>query len=182
MSSHVIEDGFTHSVEPPPADTAESALAAMQEWIARQEDFSALPIIGRLSDRPVEVAPLDIRSLFADLPHAPRSGCWMRSREDSPTDPRMQRAALTYASDMLFLRNALLPHGVRPGDASMQVASLDHAMWFHASPDFSRWHLYATESPWAGGARGLNRGHFFDTGGGLVATVAQENLMRRRPR
>ncbi|MGB3797366.1 MAG: acyl-CoA thioesterase II, partial [Alteraurantiacibacter sp.] len=101
-------------------------------------------------------------------------------RNPEPVHPDTARAQMAYASDMLFLRNALLPHAIRPGDRKMQVASLDHAMWFHETPDFSKWHLYATQSPWAGHARGLSQGHFFAENGTLVATVAQENLMRRR--
>lgn len=180
VSSHVPEDGFSHAARAPQVVDVATARAALEDWKAQQEDFSSLPILGRLWERPIETVPLDVNSLFGSAPLAPQSGCWMRLRNPEPVHPDTARAQMAYASDMLFLRNALLPHAIRPGDRKMQVASLDHAMWFHETPDFSKWHLYATQSPWAGHARGLSQGHFFAENGTLVATVAQENLMRRR--
>ena len=178
VSLQMEESGLEHSDGLPDVDDVHTARARLEAWKAQQEDFDALPILGRLWERPVETVPLDVQSLFGSAPLAPRSGCWMRAREKQPSNPAMARAGMAYASDMLFLRNSLLPHSVRPGDRRMQVASLDHAMWFHATPEFSNWHLYATESPWAGSARGLNQGKFFAADGTLVASVAQENLMR----
>ena len=180
VSFHVAEDGLHHAkaiLDVPGIDTARERLDA---WTARQENFDELPILGRLWERPIETVPVDPDVLFGDTPGPPRSSSWMRVRDAVPVSPAMARAQLAYASDMLFLRNALLPHGVRPGARHMQVASLDHALWLHETPDLSGWHLYTGESPWAGGARGLTQGHFFAEDGTLVATVAQENLMRVR--
>ena len=178
VSFQIEESGFTHSTPPPDVADVSTARQSLEDWKARQADFDELPILGRLWERPIETIPVDVDALFGDTPRAPASASWMRVRESAPVGPAMARAQLAYASDMLFLRNSLLPHGVRPGARNMQIASLDHAIWFHRAPDFGEWHLYATESPWAGGARGLNRGHFFAQDGTLVATVAQENLMR----
>ncbi len=177
VSMQLEEDGFQHSAPPPDYGDRRSAERALEEWRERN-DMDSMPIIGKLGLRPVEVIPLAADSLFGNTSRAPHSAVWMRSRDPEPADAVTSRAQLTYASDMLFLRNALLPHGVRPGDSGMQLASLDHAMWFHQTPDFRQWHLFATDSPWAGKARGLSRGHFFAEDGTLVATVVQENLMR----
>ena len=179
VSFHVEEQGFAHSASPPAVENVETAVQAMESWEAAQEDVEALPILGRLEERPVEVAPLDVEAFFGSVARAPQSAVWMRARETDPVAPAVARAQLAYASDMLFLRNALLPHAVRPGDRSVQVSSLDHTIWFHDTPAFKNWHLYASHSPWSGSARGLNQGHFFNREGGLVATVTQENLMRR---
>lgn len=177
VSMQLEEEGLHHSAPPPDYGDRQSAERALNEWRERN-DMDSMPIIGKLGLRPVEVIPLAADSLFGNTSRAPHSAVWMRSRDPRPTDPGTSRAQLAYASDMLFLRNALLPHGVRPGDSGMQLASLDHAMWFHQTPDFRQWHLFATDSPWAGKARGLSRGHFFAEDGTLVATVVQENLMR----
>ncbi len=106
----------------------------------------------------------------------------MRLRHPAGAEPAVQRALLAYASDMMLLRTAMLPHGIRPFSRGVQTASLDHAIWFHDTPDMDDWLLFETDSPWAGHARGLSQGHFFTAQGRLVASVAQESLMRmRRP-
>ena len=178
VSAQVPEDGFAHAASIPQVPGLDAARRALTDWQRAQANFETLPIIGRLTARPVDVVPIDVAATFGDTPRPPRSACWMRVREPAGMTAAMQRPALAYASDMLFLRNALLPHGVRPGEPGIQIASLDHAMWFHGAPDFAAWHLYAGESPWAGHARGLSRGHFFAADGRLVASVTQENLMR----
>ncbi|KLE33955.1 acyl-CoA thioesterase [Aurantiacibacter luteus] len=178
VSAQVAEEGFAHAAQMPQVADLAAARRALEDWQRAQADFETLPIIGRLTARPVDVVPIDVAATFGDTPRPPRSACWMRVRKPEGMTIAMQRSAMAYASDMLFLRNALLPHGVRPGEPGIQIASLDHAMWFHEEPDFGRWHLYAGESPWAGHARGLSRGHFFAADGALVASVAQENLMR----
>ncbi|MFB0610736.1 acyl-CoA thioesterase [Aurantiacibacter poecillastricola] len=178
VSCQAEETGFHHADPLPDVGDFETARQALRKWREKQDDLERLPVIGGLSLRPVEVVPLDVESLFGNTAQPPRSAIWMRARPGEWGSPFASRAQLAYASDMLFLRNALLPHGVRPGEDGVQIASLDHTIWFHETPDFSQWHLYATESPWAGGARGLSLGHFFSQDGRMIATVAQENLMR----
>ena len=104
----------------------------------------------------------------------------MRGKGEMPLDPQLQTALLAYFSDMTLLDSALYAHGRSIFDSTMQVASLDHAMWFHGPVDLSEWHLYDQDSPWTGGARGLTRGQIFARDGRLVASVAQEGLMRER--
>ncbi|WP_225871508.1 acyl-CoA thioesterase [Qipengyuania atrilutea] len=178
VSFHVEETGFEHAAPPPYELDSDAAFAAVAQWRTDNAQASSAPWVDRLQKRPIEIVPLDPESLFGGEEAKPENGVWMRMREPAGADPVLQRALLAYASDMMFLRNAMLPHGVRPGSDRVQAASLDHALWFHTTPDFDRWHLYATESPWAGAARGLNRGHFYDQEGRMVATVAQESLMR----
>lgn len=181
VSLQVEEDGLSHADALPEVDDIVDARRRLENWQQAQDNLDRMPIIGGLGLRPVEVIPVEVESLFGGAPQPPRSSMWMRARDvadNCDTSPAMSRAMLAYASDILFLRNALLPHGVRPGEEGIQIASLDHAIWFHETPDFTRWHLYATQSPWAGRGRGLSRGHFFAKDGTLVATVAQENLMR----
>lgn len=179
-SFHAPEVGFSHQTDAPLPLDVDAALKALDRWIDTHPDAAASPIFGRLQKRPIEIVPLDPGALFSGRPREPRAGTWMRMREAPPADPAMQFAILAYASDMMFLRNAMLPHGIRPGSDRVQAASLDHGLWFHETPDFSDWLLYATSSPWSGHARGLNIGHFFARDGRLIATVTQENLMRPR--
>jgi acyl-CoA thioesterase-2 len=103
---------------------------------------------------------------------------WFRADGDLPNDDRVHNAAFTYISDFSLLSAALLPHGVYIGDPSLMVASLDHAIWFHRPIRADQWLLYDQASPSASGARGLSTAHVFSQDGTLVATVAQEGLIR----
>jgi acyl-CoA thioesterase-2 len=89
-----------------------------------------------------------------------------------------QRALLAWISDTLLLASAFRAHGIQIGMGGYQIASLDHAMWFHADVGFEDWLLYAIHSPWTGAARGLSAGRFFARDGRLLASVTQEGLMR----
>ena len=179
-SFHTPEPGFSHQEAAPLPLDFEAAQASLKAWVAKHEQVANSPLISRLQNRPVEVIPLDPGSLFGGRAREPHTGSWVRMRDAANAGPHMQRALLAYASDMMLLRNAMLPHGVRPGTDQMQVASLDHAVWFHETPDFDQWHLYATGSTWAGHARGMNHGTLFDQQGRMIATVQQESLMRPR--
>lgn len=103
---------------------------------------------------------------------------WIRARARFPDDPVLHQAALAYASDFGILPTAMRPHGISVLDERLQMASLDHAMWFHADFRIDDWLLYVTDSPAAGGARALCRGSLFTRDGRLVATVMQEGLAR----
>ncbi len=90
----------------------------------------------------------------------------------------MQHCLLAYASDMNLLGSSMRPHGLTWFQGNVMSASLDHAMWVHGSIQFSEWHLYDLNAPWTGKARGFNRGSIFSADGTLVASVAQEGLVR----
>ncbi|AKM07894.1 acyl-CoA thioesterase [Pelagerythrobacter marensis] len=177
-SFHRPEPGFRHADESPYPLDVEGARAALDEWRERGGDGGEHPLAQRLQRRPIEIVPLDPSAIFGGAGHEPRAAWWMRLRRPARADPAMQRALLSYASDMLFMRNAMLPHAIQPGSHEVQATSLDHALWFHETPDFDRWHLFVSDSPWAGSARGLSRGHFFAEDGRMIATAQQENLMR----
>ena len=111
-----------------------------------------------------------------------RARYWIKVGARLPDDPLVHQAALTYASDLTLIRVTLIPHGNRtPNDRDVQAASLDHTVWFHRPFRADEWLLYDQESPNASGARGLAIGRLFAEDGRLVATVAQEGLIRPRP-
>ena len=130
---------------------------------------------------PVEVRPVEPRlhgPLAGDGARAPHSRVWFRAREPVGDGVAANQCALAYASDMTLLDTSLRPHPVEWRE--LQVASLDHALWFHHPSDFADWHLYVQDSPSASGGRGFNRGSIFTREGRLVASAAQEALIRRR--
>ncbi len=113
--------------------------------------------------------------------HPPRKHTWLKTRDPIPDDPEVHLCMLAYMSDLDFMSTSMLPHGLSPGNRqTMQGASLDHALWFHRPFRADQWLLFAKTSPSAAGARGFVRGHFFTEAGELVATAAQECLIRVR--
>jgi acyl-CoA thioesterase-2 len=177
-SFHAPEEGWSHDAPCPFSLDVDEALAALERWKADNPQIVNGPLLKRLAKRPIDIVPLHPGAMFGDDDAPPITGSWQKMSAPAKADPAMQRALFAYASDMLFLRNALLPHGIRPGSRDVMAASLDHAIWFHETPDFDDWVLYATDSPWAGHARGMNRGQLYSRDGTRIATVMQENLMR----
>jgi acyl-CoA thioesterase-2 len=105
---------------------------------------------------------------------------WLRTVDQLPDIPSLHRYLLAYASDHAFLTTALLPHGASWLTPGMQVASIDHIMWFHQPFRTDEWLLHVMDSPKAHGARGMVRGRIFSADGRLVASTAQEGLIRMR--
>lgn len=132
-----------------------------------------------LVDKPIEIRPVEIFNPFSPEPAKPVRQMWFRADGSLPDDPQLHRYLLAYASDFHLLGTAMMPHGVSSWNPSMQVASLDHALWFHHPLRMDDWLLYSMDSPTASGARGLSRGQIFNRDGVLVASVTQESLMRR---
>ena len=176
------QEGFEHQsqmpVVPGPEDLEddqqvllrdESLAPHIRSWVARERPFETRSVLGR-----GPFAPNGDRAARAPVDHI-----WMRTRGSGPDDPAIQRALLAYVSDMSLLDTSLLPHG-RSIFSQVQVASLDHAMWFHREFRTDDWLLYAQDSPSASGARGFNRGSIHSRDGKLVASVAQEGLIRPR--
>jgi acyl-CoA thioesterase-2 len=132
-----------------------------------------------LSDRAADIRhvghPLYLPS---DDERSPRQGVWMRMRAPLPHDPRLHRAALAYLSDMTIQESILRAHGVYWALPGLKVASLDHAMWWHRPARVDEWLLYVQESPNARGGRGLATGRIYTREGALVASVAQEIMIR----
>ncbi|HTG39895.1 acyl-CoA thioesterase II [Sphingomonas sp.] len=133
-----------------------------------------------LRARPIEIRPVDPREWFAPAPREPVQHSWFRIVAPLPDNPALHRAMLAYASDMTLLGTCMLPHGVSWMTGSVQTASLDHAIWLHEPFRADEWLLYTTDSPWSGHARGLNHGRIYTRDGRLVASCAQEGLIRKR--
>ncbi len=133
-----------------------------------------------LSDKPIEIRPVTRINPFTPEPVEPVKYIWFRAVGPLPDEPQLHKLLLAYASDFNLLTTSMLPHGVSVFQKFMQVASLDHALWFHADLRMDDWLLYAMDSPWAGNARGFSRASIFNRAGQLVASVTQEGLIRLR--
>jgi acyl-CoA thioesterase-2 len=181
-SFQVPEPGFDHADEMPDAPDPD-ALQSEQALLAAQLD--RLPRVLReraLTERPLEMRPVNPSpNPLAPAPQPARKMVWLRAVSRLPDDPALHTALLAYASDWSLLTTALLPHGVTWLTPGMQVASIDHVMWFHRPVRMDEWVLHVIDSPSAQGARGLVRGRIFTRDGRLVASTAQEGLMRLRP-
>ncbi len=134
-----------------------------------------------LADQPFDVRTVDGGDdLLTSPPRPPARSIWLRAAATLADDPALHRYLLAYASDHAFIATALLPHGVSWITPGMQVASIDHVMWFHQPFRVDEWLLYVMDSPAAHGARGVVRGRIFTKDGRLVASAAQEGLIRQR--
>jgi len=180
-SFQVEEDGLEHQDAMPAAPAPETL---------RSERELTLPVADQLPEplrkmatveRPIEIRPVEVRDPLHPVVGPPRRHMWYRASDRLPDDPALHRYLLAYASDFSFIGTAMDPHGESWLTPGMQVTSLDHAMWFHRPFRLDDWLLYVVDSPSASGARGLVRGRFFDRAGRLVASCAQEGLIRKRP-
>lgn len=174
------EEGLHHQDEMPQVPSPEDL---QSETDLRAEIADKVPEKFRaffLRPRPIEIRPTAPRNWFAPEKGEPQQACWFRVAGALPDDPALHRATLAYASDMTLLGTSMLAHGVNWMNSRMQSASLDHALWLHEPFRFDEWLLYACDSPWAGHARGFNRGRIYSRDGRLVASAAQEGLVRMR--
>ncbi len=171
-SFQVPEDGFEHQDRAP-------VVTPPEELLNEEQLREADGVPPRDRDWPVEVRPVNPQRRGRTEPLEPLYNVWFKARQSVGTDVAVNQCALAYGSDMSLLDASLRPHPVPDGE--LQVASLDHALWFHRPSDFSDWHLYVQDSPSASGGRGFNRGSIFDRQGRLVASATQEALIRHRP-
>jgi acyl-CoA thioesterase-2 len=174
------EAGFHHQSAMPDVPAPE-LLRSEREWRIEQRD--TIPERWReslLRERPIEFRPVAPRRWTDPVPRAPVQHSWFRAVAPLGDDAAIHRAILAYASDTALLSTSMLPHGVSWTTPGMQTASLDHALWLHAPVRADEWLLYAADSPWSGSGRGFNRGAIYARDGRLVASVAQEGLIRRR--
>ena len=135
-----------------------------------------------MRNRSIEIRRVEQTDWLKPAPAAPVLHAWVRSREKLPADIALQQAVLAYASDMLLLGTSLAPHGLTWLDPKLQMASLDHAIWFHQPTDFSGWHLYDRDSPASSGGRSFYRGLIYRQDGVLAASTCQEGVIRLRTR
>jgi acyl-CoA thioesterase II len=179
-SFQVGEPGFEHQDAMPDVPAPESLQSERDLALAFADKLPETVRARFTAQRPIEIRPVELRNPLAPTEQPPARRLWYRVIDRLPDDPALHRYLLAYASDFSFLGTALDPHGVSWLTPGMQVASLDHALWFHRPFRVDEWLLYDVESPNASGARGLVRGRFFDRDGRLVASAAQEGLIRRR--
>ncbi len=184
-SFQVPEEGLEHQLFPMPQVTPPDALMTEHEFYLSIAD--KLPAESRAllaHRRAVELRPVNPVDPVNPGVREPVQQVWFRVVSPLEDDANLHRVALAYISDMVLLGTAVLPHNVSWLGRTLRAASLDHAVWFHAL-DFrvDDWLLYSTDSPWSGNGRGLNRGQIFDRTGRLIASTAQEGLIRSlRPR
>jgi len=180
MSFQVAEEGFDHQFDRP-AGAGPEGLKSEQDHgriLAPHVPESRRATLTR--DRPIEIRPVDPVNPLAPEARPPHSQSWFRAQGELPDDAMLHYCLLAYSSDFALLGTSLNPHGVTFLSRNMQVASLDHAIWFHRPFRMDQWLLYDKDSPSASGGRGFNRGNFYDMDGRLVASTAQEALIRQR--
>ena len=179
-SFHKQEVGLDHQIAMPDVPPPE-ALPDPKELIGPHLD--KLPAAMRRyfeRERPLEVRAVDVSRYLTREKKAPIQHIWIRAKGQLPDDPILHQAVLAYASDFTLLDTALVAHGKLLFDPDIQLASLDHALWYHRAFRADEWMLFAQDSPNAFGARGFCRGTVYARNGELIASVAQEGLMRNR--
>ena len=177
-SYQVAEHGVEHQTEMPPVPPPEELVAESE---LRKLVADHVPERYRkrfLQDQPIEFRPVNPVNPFAPDKRPPVKDVWFKAAGKLPDDPALHQAVLAYTSDFGFIGTAMLPHGLSFMMKNVQVASLDHALWFHGPFRADDWLLYHMDSPVAYGARGFNRGSIYTRDGVLVASVAQEGLIR----
>ena len=179
-SFQLDQTGFKHQADMPDVLPPEELVS--YEGMAKQFGEQLPENIRKLLsvERPLEFRPVEFLNPFAHEKYAPSRNVWLRTKGKMPDDRRLQALVLAYTSDYNLLTTALLPHGRATDYRNLQMASLDHAMWFHRPFRVDEWLLYSMDSPSASGARGFTRGSIFDREGKLVASVVQEGLLRER--
>jgi acyl-CoA thioesterase-2 len=175
------EEGLTHQASMPDVPPPESLVSEAELLRQEREAKGGPEPIWFSRPQPIEIRPVEARPMFSPEKREPRFASWFKVVGPVGEDADLNRAILAYASDMRLLATSMLPHGVSWATPGMQTASLDHALWMHQEARTDDWLLFATDSPWSGHARGFNRGQIFSRDGRLVASIAQEGLIRRRP-
>jgi acyl-CoA thioesterase-2 len=181
-SFQAIEEGLEHQAPMPEAPDPETLASGKGQRAKIVEELPEPVRSWWLRPRPIDIRPVHFVHPMRPQKQDPNQRVWVRANGRLPDDPLLHQCVLTYASDMSLLDTATLPHAVSWWDPRFQMASLDHAMWFHRPFRADEWLLYAQESPSASGARGLAMGHFFTRDGRLVVSVVQEGLIRMRGR
>jgi len=177
-SFHLSEDAFEHQTTMPDIAAPDGLKSEVE--IAREFQDLIPPSIRTqfTCDKPIEIRPVENINILKPQKSAPKRHVWMRANGELPDDVRVHKYLLAYASDFAFLPVAAQPHGVSFMTPKLQMATIDHSMWFHRDFRFDDWLLYEVESPNASGGRGFVTGRFYDRQGRLVASTAQEGVLR----
>ncbi len=182
VSFQIEEPGYEHQIampEVPDPDDLPSEAEMKERYIDVVPD-SVRRYWQR--QRPIELRPVSLDRYFARGPAEAVQHVWLRAHGPLPKDPLLHRCVLAYASDMTLLDTSLVAHGRSVFDSDVVSASLDHALWLHRPARADEWLLYSQDSPNTGGARGFTRGSLFTRDGVLVASTAQEGLIRPKTR
>jgi acyl-CoA thioesterase II len=182
VSFHVAEPGLAHQVKMPdvPKPDAQPSEAEIKERILPLMPEPVRRYYER--ERPIELRPVEYSRYLGEKSEDGRFNVWIRATGQLPDEPAIHQCVLAYASDMMLLDAALIPHGRSVFSEDIMAASLDHALWFHRPFRADEWLLYAQDSPSLADSRGFSRGLIFASDGTLVASVAQEGLLRQRRR
>lgn len=170
--------GHQHRVMPdvPPPEDLVSDAKIGRDIADRMPDGTLKTLLMR--PQPIDFRSVEKRDWMHPEKRDPVSHVWFRVAGDLPPDPALHRSVLAFISDFQLLATALQPHGKSFFRGEIKGASLDHALWFHDDFAVDDWLLYVTESPWSGAGRGYGRGEVFTRDGRLVASVAQEGMLR----
>jgi acyl-CoA thioesterase-2 len=172
--------GLAHQIDMPPVPKPEE-LPSEREIRERVLPLMPDPVRRYYErERPIELRPVEYGRYLGKKSEDGKFNVWIRATGRLPDDPAIHRCVLAYASDMTLLDTALVPHGRSLFEKDFMAASLDHALWFHRPFRADDWLLYAQDSPSLDGSRGFARGLVFASDGTLVASVAQEGLVRQR--
>lgn len=175
------EKGMDHATDMPQVPGPEDLPTEREQASAHADKLSPQLVRALTRPWPIETRPVASRSLNMGVKRDPVQYIWVRAAAAlGDISQNMHRSVLAYLSDMALLSTAYLPHGVDWFTQNFQSASLDHAIWFHDDVKADEWILYAMDSPWSGNARGMNLGKLFARDGRLIASTAQEGLMRMR--
>lgn len=181
-SFHRQEDGFDHQSPMPEAATPDSLASTgelLADWVRRTGEVPHAMLETSMTRRMgLDVRPLDANGVFGEIARPPHYAHWVRVCDQVPDDPRLHHALLAFASDLGFLGTSLRPHGVPWYAPDMQPSTIDHSLWFHRPFRADQWLLYVMDSPTAAHARGFVRGTIYDQTGRLVASSAQDGLIR----
>lgn len=175
-----IEEGFDHQDEMPDVAGPEG-LSSYQDFIFEHQEALSESTRGKfLAEKPIHIRPVEPYNWIKPEVTDGKSYMWIKTNGDLPDDLRIHTYMLAYASDFHFLPTALFKHGQTHWNANMQIATIDHSMWFHRPFRFDDWLLYAIDSPSATSGRGLVKGQIFNRQGQLVASTMQEGVIRLR--
>ena len=180
VSFQITEEGLEFHMEMPELPDPETLL---NEKELKNKYFSEAPENVQAwwnRDRPIEMRATSIEHFISDKKLPPEQHTWVRATGPIPEDQALQAAVLAYTSDMTLLDTALYPHGRKVFDKDLQTASLDHSMWFHRPINMNDWLLFAQDTPNSNGGRGFTRGSLYARDGTLIASCAQEGLIRPR--
>lgn len=181
VSFHKTEDGYDHQIDLPEDLPQPEDLPSEKAIIEQFREHMPENIRTYWErERPIEMRLTDMSRYLSRKDREPKQYAWIRANGSLPNDLPLHQCVLAYASDFTLLDTTLIAHGKLIFDKDLQLASLDHSLWFHRPFKADEWLLYAQDSPSAFGARGFCRGSVYTRDGVLVASVAQEGLVRQR--